>query len=118
MCMYGSGCKRQSVCLAVSLILTFKLQYVHVRDPCAHTSPFLGRTLDLQDVVVTEKQSWSSPQHHFLKLILSDLSSKQLRKNRKLRQFLLDFILILCNVIPHNLHDEIFQIMQQVLALC
>lgn len=56
--------------------------------------------------------------HHFLKLILSDLSSKQLRKNRKLRQFLLDFLLILCNVIPHNLHDEIFQIMQQVLALC
>ena len=45
---------------------------------------------------------------NFLKFILYDIKPKMVQRNPKLQEFLLDFLLVFCGCMPHNLHDEIF----------
>ena len=54
---------------------------------------------------------------NFLKYVLVDIKRRMLQKNRVLREFLLDFLMVFCDCIPHNLHDEIFQICQALIEL-
>lgn len=54
---------------------------------------------------------------NFLKTVLADITPKIVHKNQQLRQFLMEFMIIFCNKIPHNLHDEVFQVAQNLIDL-
>ena len=54
---------------------------------------------------------------NFLKFVLIDIRPKDVRRNKVLRDFLLDFLMVFCKQIPHNLHDEIFQICKDIIEL-
>jgi hypothetical protein len=45
---------------------------------------------------------------NFLKFVLTDIKRKAVHQNKVLREFLLEFLMVFCDCIPHNLHDEIF----------
>ena len=55
---------------------------------------------------------------NFLIFILSDIKKKNIKRDKILRQFFLDFLLVICDCIPHNLHDEVFHISTIILELC
>ena len=54
---------------------------------------------------------------NFLKFVLIDIRPKDVHKNKVLRDFLLEFLMVFCEQIPHNLHDEIFQICKDIIEL-
>ena len=54
---------------------------------------------------------------HFLQQVLADVTQNMVKKNKTLREFLLDFLMVFCDCIPHYVHDEIFHICQIVIDL-
>jgi hypothetical protein len=46
-----------------------------------------------------------------------DIKPKSVARNPELREFLLEFLIVFCECIPHNLHDEIFQICERLIEL-
>jgi hypothetical protein len=69
-----------------------------VRDVCKNNTP----SLDMLS---------------FLSLVLADITPKMVARNQALKEFLLDFLVVFCNCIPHNIHDEIFYICEVVIHL-
>ena len=53
------------------------------------------------------------PMLHFLNIILGDLKIEA-----KLVEILLEFLPVFCNCIPNNIHDEIFQVLNQIIGIC
>lgn len=53
------------------------------------------------------------PMLQFLNIILGDLKIES-----KLVEILLEFLPVFCDCIPNNIHDEIFQVLNQVIGIC
>ena len=53
------------------------------------------------------------PMLQFLNIILGDLKIEP-----KLVEILLEFLPVFCNCIPNNIHDEIFQVLNQIIGIC
>lgn len=49
--------------------------------------------------------------------MLVDIKPKMVKHNLALREFLLNFLVVFCNCIPHYIHDEIFKICEIVISL-
>lgn len=84
--------------LNVDLIATIFPHLEKVKDVCMNNTP----SLDML---------------HFLQLVLADIKPKMLKHNPALRGFLLSFLEVFCNCLPHYIHDEIFKICEILIGL-
>lgn len=82
----------------VNLIATIFPHLQKVKDVCTSNTP----SLDML---------------HFLQLVLVDIKPKMVKHNQTLREFLLSFLIVFCNCIPHYIHDEIFKICEIIISL-